>query len=453
MTNDECYLRLANQFDQHAGGAPKNGDQESAAFFEYLKLLYSPEQANLLQHLKPTTQFYASRFNVDDYTSIGRLSELSGVEVDKIRELLDPLVLFNTLQSNYIPADHLSEKEKAERGSKRVKSMIGVLGWSGFLRLMASLIKSNIRDMAVYGIKKTQGLVNNPLYALPIYPAMLNIHQINPAVREEDVQAGLLYQEFFIKEGYYKRYQTSDLGTPTFRTIPIHHAIQHEKTILDGEEAFAIIDASPSAVLLPCPCRTRTEKLGIRECKDKYPVAACLMLNLSAAFLEYIGAGQVLSKEKAKEYLTNMQQLGLVVATENFSDLNHFIICACCECCCSMLRGRTRWDNPEAMLPSNYVPDTNDNCVFCGKCAEKCPLEAISVSKDDKTFQVETERCIGCGVCTTACKKENLKLIRHERSTPPRDAQHMHDRIYSENKGPALSAEAYLRGWRGGKNV
>ena len=243
MTSDECYVRLANQFDQHAGGAPKNGDQISAAFLEYLKLLYSPEQANLLQHLKPTTQFYASEFNVDDYTSIGRLSELSGVEIDKIRELLDPLVLFNALQSNYIPADHLPEKEKAERGSKRVKTMIGVLGRGGFLKLMASLIKRNIRDMAVYGIKKTQGLVNNPLYALPIFPVLLNMHQVNPIIRKEDVQAGLLYQEFFIKEGYYKRYQTSDLGTPTFRTIPIHHTIQHEKTILAGEEAFAFTGA------------------------------------------------------------------------------------------------------------------------------------------------------------------------------------------------------------------
>jgi formate hydrogenlyase subunit 6/NADH:ubiquinone oxidoreductase subunit I len=47
-------------------------------------------------------------------------------------------------------------------------------------------------------------------------------------------------------------------------------------------------------------------------------------------------------------------------------------------------------------------------CVYCGLCVRRCPCEAISVSREDKTFCLEALRCISCGACVDACNKGTL---------------------------------------------
>lgn len=433
MSDDAIYFRIAENLDKHAGGAPKKGGSFSPAFMEYLQLLYTPEQAQLVQYLKPTREFYASGFDLNDYISAGKVAELSGRDVDEVRRLLDPLIMNNALIGN---ASMLGETaiESAKKTINALRVLYKGHGIMGMLKVILQTFIGNTRDVLKYGVRGAGGLMNIPLYALPIYPTLLNAHQFYPEVKPDDIKAGNLYREYYIEDKYYRRYEGSDKGTPTFRTILVNRALRHNQRILNSEEAHAIIDAAALTALVPCPCRTRAEKLGIRECKDRNPVAACIMLGLPALHFEANGFGKVVTKEKAKKYLDEMQDLGLVAATENFSDLNHSVICLCCECCCSMLRGRTRWDNPSAVLPSNFVPVSNQDCVFCGKCETRCPVNAISVDKKAKTFAVSKEKCLGCGVCTITCNKAVLRLERFERSHPPADAGEMYDRIELENR-------------------
>jgi len=44
-----------------------------------------------------------------------------------------------------------------------------------------------------------------------------------------------------------------------------------------------------------------------------------------------------------------------------------------------------------------------DNCVGCGACKSKCPVDAIIGTKKITHFIIE-ETCIGCGICFDACK-------------------------------------------------
>jgi len=53
--------------------------------------------------------------------------------------------------------------------------------------------------------------------------------------------------------------------------------------------------------------------------------------------------------------------------------------------------------------------DIND-CIFCGICGRKCPTHAITVSKENKEWEIARFQCIVCGACTEACPKKCLHL-------------------------------------------
>ena len=56
-----------------------------------------------------------------------------------------------------------------------------------------------------------------------------------------------------------------------------------------------------------------------------------------------------------------------------------------------------------------------NNCIGCGTCIEKCPMEAVHF--EDAIAVVDADRCIGCGICSHHCPEDAMQLIR----TGPRD--------------------------------
>ncbi len=364
MKKDTLYFQIAEKIDEGALTAPKVGGKFSQAFIKFLKLLYTPEESQLVQHLKMGMNF----------TSAADIARAAGKSEDEINDILEPL---------------------AKKGR--------VIGFAGN-------------------------------YTLPMVPLMLNNHQFHKEVGPDDIEAAKLYQQFFIKEGYYKYYESSEKGTQLMRVIPVRRTLKHGQKILDTEEAHKIIDSVDHISLVPCPCRTRTEKLGIRECKDRNPTGFCIMTEISAQYFENAGLGKKVTAEQAKKYLDEMQDLGLVVTTDNYEDKDHTVICLCCGCCCSQLRGRTRWENPLAVSPSNFVAEANEDCVLCGTCVDRCFFGAISLDDElGRTF-VDAEKCIGCGVCTITCDQEALRLKRVERSHPFPTPRDLYRQVAIENK-------------------
>jgi ferredoxin len=60
-------------------------------------------------------------------------------------------------------------------------------------------------------------------------------------------------------------------------------------------------------------------------------------------------------------------------------------------------------------------------CSGCEKCAQTCPINAISMTKypDNGTEEhfypmVNESICIGCGVCGLSCANESIKLVKRE---------------------------------------
>ena len=47
-------------------------------------------------------------------------------------------------------------------------------------------------------------------------------------------------------------------------------------------------------------------------------------------------------------------------------------------------------------------------CVYCTLCAKNCPMEALTVDRKAKTWELNEEACIGCGTCASACPKDAI---------------------------------------------
>lgn len=98
------------------------------------------------------------------------------------------------------------------------------------------------------------------------------------------------------------------------------------------------------------------------------------------------------------------------------------------------LRGRTRFDNPRAVLPSSFLPVAGEECIMCGICAKRCLMEALAIDEKAGRMVVDPERCIGCGVCTLKCSENTLKLRRFERDKPFNHIMELGMALYKENK-------------------
>ncbi len=57
---------------------------------------------------------------------------------------------------------------------------------------------------------------------------------------------------------------------------------------------------------------------------------------------------------------------------------------------------------------------TNENCISCNICNNKCKIRAIT--HDNKMSDLENEECIRCGDCLTGCKKNAISFF-HKNKT------------------------------------
>jgi Fe-S-cluster-containing hydrogenase component 2/DNA-binding Lrp family transcriptional regulator len=246
-----------------------------------------------------------------------------------------------------------------------------------------------------------------------------------------------LYEEFFIHDGFYKRYESSDKGTSLMRVIPINKSIERNSEILNIEEVHQIIeDCQKPIVITDCPCRKRTEILGKRECHDKYPIEeSCFQLGLFGKYFLDRGEGRKLTTEEAHEILDRFAKLGLIFTTENSKAPNHQVLCCCCDCCCSLLRGMTRFEdkNQNCVAKSNYVSHVDKElCKGCGLCVDRCVFNAI-ILENEKSY-VNENKCYGCGVCAVTCPTGAIKLHKEDRNKLFKTSFELNRKIYVDNR-------------------
>ncbi|MCS3900918.1 4Fe-4S binding protein [Methanococcus voltae] len=58
----------------------------------------------------------------------------------------------------------------------------------------------------------------------------------------------------------------------------------------------------------------------------------------------------------------------------------------------------------------SYIDIDNEKCVFCNKCIEVCPVDAIDLNFPENT--VITEKCVHCGTCIDVCPVKAISLTQ-----------------------------------------
>jgi NAD-dependent dihydropyrimidine dehydrogenase PreA subunit len=233
---------------------------------------------------------------------------------------------------------------------------------------------------------------------------------------------------------YYIRHQGADfLGHPTkgLRAIPVVGTITDTREILPYENVLQFVEQEEYHTVSTCACRHRHNMdPNFPACKNEMEV--CLHFGRLGKYIVKHDMGREITREETLEILKNAADAGLV---HGISNTRHGMdtICNCCACCCLFLEplelphGVKR----EYHQPSNYrVEHNDDTCIACGKCAKRCPIDAIRLEpredlpepedgkklrpRDLKKVVYDPSPCIGCGVCVHKCPTGSIYLVKKD---------------------------------------
>ncbi len=57
-----------------------------------------------------------------------------------------------------------------------------------------------------------------------------------------------------------------------------------------------------------------------------------------------------------------------------------------------------------------HISHDENKCTYCSLCEKKCPVDAISVSKEDTKWSIDNGVCIRCKTCVLNCPTKALDL-------------------------------------------
>jgi len=200
---------------------------------------------------------------------------------------------------------------------------------------------------------------------------------------------------------------------PQLRIIPIEESISISTKILPYEHVRQLINKHSNFAVVNCICRQEQKILG-KGC-DK-PEETCLSFGGSVERNTRLNIGRSISRQEVFDILKKAEESGLVLQTANAR--NAFYICACCGCCCGVLRNVKEDPMPASRISSPFIAILdNDICSGCGTCIDRCQMDALTLN-NEKTI-LNKVRCIGCGLCVSTCSTGALSLQRKPESEQP----------------------------------
>jgi Na+-translocating ferredoxin:NAD+ oxidoreductase subunit B len=193
---------------------------------------------------------------------------------------------------------------------------------------------------------------------------------------------------------------------PQLRTIPVGESIPVQTEAMPYEIAEEIIRGHSTIAIANCICRQEMQIAG-KGCTK--PLETCMSFGGAAEHYLRTGKGRRISQDEALAILNLADQAGLVLQPGNSK--KPAFICACCGCCCGILRNVKKHPQPASIVSSPYIAVlAPEICSGCGTCIERCQMDAISLPNG--TAELNQARCIGCGLCVSTCETGALTLER-----------------------------------------
>jgi electron transport complex protein RnfB len=241
-------------------------------------------------------------------------------------------------------------------------------------------------------------------WAVGIYEEQLN---------RMDAEFAQILEQYFQNDTEFKKIMNTE--PVIFQVVPVNQAVSTELEIHNFQKAEQLIESATSWGVRTCICRKQKDLVG--EGCD-YPKEVCLTFapNRENAY-DDDELTKTITKEEALRLLKVAEDAGLIHCTYNVQSGMNFL-CSCCVCCCGVLRGVEKLENPRDYIKTDFVMTVNaDLCTGCETCIERCQFGALSIPEDITV--VDPKRCIGCGVCAVVCPEGALKIKRVETSEKP----------------------------------
>ena len=207
-------------------------------------------------------------------------------------------------------------------------------------------------------------------------------------------------------------------GTSPTRIIPVNQAVDAGTKIMPYDDIRAIIRSKKRIAITDCSCTDLMNKVRGKVC-DK-PKEVCMAFDFYAQHYIGTGMGREITLDEALARLDECEEAGLVPQFGNSE--NPEVLCNCCPDCCMAFPMLNQLPKPGRMASTNYFSQIDaDLCTACETCIDRCPMDAISMDRNE-IAEVNLDRCIGCGLCVTTCPADAISLKLkpvEQQSLPP----------------------------------
>jgi Na+-translocating ferredoxin:NAD+ oxidoreductase subunit B len=262
----------------------------------------------------------------------------------------------------------------------------------------------SMADKGIIFTNKKGGAIKYGL--VPVIPGLFEFPFMKGKTTTLQERLGRLWEEYHLEAlgGSF-----SGNPTPLMRVVPVDRSITMRDRVHPYEEVKRLIEQSGYIAVTNCACRESVSKC------DK-PKDVCLIFDGAAEFLVERGFARQISIDEGIRVLDRAEEAGLVHTSNNSAD-RATVICNCCPCCCTVLRGKTQLHHPHAFSTSRFGATVRpEDCTGCGICEEeRCPVHAIEVKEG--VAAVDAAECIGCGLCASGCPSGAIEMA--ERKTAP----------------------------------
>lgn len=230
-------------------------------------------------------------------------------------------------------------------------------------------------------------------------------------------------------------------GTPVFYSVPLcKEVVAEESELFAYDDIEKVILDHDYIAVQPCSCRYETYVYECLENGEEYPtfvdfataefsdyrdnngdrIETCFALGDDAEYLVSLGLGRRITQEEALEILQKSRDDGFILHC--LYGKEHAWVCQCNPKICGITaqwaagaEALGGWDElqkqPAFQHRTHYTLEVDfDSCIKCGTCANRCPMEAITMDGEDGAPQVTDYLCQRCGQCAYVCPQEARKL-------------------------------------------
>ncbi len=204
------------------------------------------------------------------------------------------------------------------------------------------------------------------------------------------------------------------------RAITRHQQANHFGQPLSLEDCEQVLDIASSITVIPCICRMHEPG---RTADEVCVLVTSSPVNsvLQEGFSDYedgpdLDDFHTTTKAEAMDLLRSCEDRGLLHSIWTFKTPFTAAICNCNVASGCMAMKMTATYDVKVMWRGEDVAILDaEKCTACGRCAKRCPFEAISAKRGAVT--IPAEKCWGCGICRSACSRQAITLV--DRRTIP----------------------------------